>query len=90
MQTSEMQIRLIEKLIFASEGQILDVYGYFFPLRKKDIHLDKVEIDSQNNFFTGKSLANSEFIGIWENKDIIDSVEFADNLRNKSFGKKIN
>ena len=89
MQTSEMQIRLIEKLIFATERQILDVYGYFFPIRKKDIHLEKIEIDSQNNFFTGKSLANSEFIGIWENKDIKDSVAFADNLRNKAQNRNL-
>lgn len=63
-----MQIRLIEKLIFASERQISDVYQYFFPIKKKDIQLEKVEIDTQNNFFTGKSLTDSEFIGIWENK----------------------
>ncbi|MBX3042635.1 MAG: hypothetical protein KIT33_00925 [Candidatus Kapabacteria bacterium] len=89
MQTSEMQIRLIEKLIFATEKQISDVYEYFFKIKRKDTHTKNVEIDSQNKFFTGKTLADSEFIGIWENKNIKDSLAFADNLRNKAQNRNI-
>lgn len=82
MLTSDMQLKLIEKLIFASENQINHLYDYFFQIEsnKSNLTTDK-QYKLENNFFTGKILANSDFVGLWQNKDIIDSLEFAETLR---------
>ncbi len=88
MQFVERQLKLIEMLILANESQINDIYGYFFS---KESKVNLVDKKSNNNFryYTGKVLAESEFIGLWQDKKINDSIEFANELRNNAQNRSL-
>ena len=82
MLLAERQLKLIEKLIIANESQIDDMYNYFFKQEK--ISSTSSEKSHKNYYFTGKDLAESRFVGLWNNKNIDDSQKFAKELRTKS------
>jgi len=87
MLLAERQLKLIEKLIIANESQIDELYNYFFLQER--INSIPTEKSQTNNHFTGKDLADSNFVGLWKNKNIKDSQEYAKELRTKSQNRNL-
>ena len=75
MQNAQLLLQEIQQL---PNDAISEVMNYIQFLRSK------VSNKKTRHFLTGKELAESEIVGLWSNRKIGDSVEYARKLRQRA------
>jgi len=77
-----LALKEYERLVHSNET----INAAAIPKNKKEyIHLNNVCIVRKGKGITGKDLAKLKLAGLWKDrKDIVDSVEFVQNLRKRA------
>jgi hypothetical protein len=69
-------------------GEIVITGAPFKKGQKVEMIVMPQDESGERKFMTGRELAESEFIGIWKDKKIGDSAEFARKLRERAQSRK--
>ena len=65
------------------DKQIVDPEIIRKALKMLEIMIEPIIPKKRKKYLTGKELANSDVVGIWEDRGITDSVEYVNKLRRK-------